>query len=200
MADLFHPKLLTGHYKSIFETKYLNPILKNQSVEVIVIKKDTPGGKEFLRILHTLTGLAKQENQEFQIRNLLCHAWLILMREISAQRLHDPVPALYAHERIKNILSFIQKHYAEKITLTDLASNAGISEKECIRSFKNTFRKTPVDYLIEYRIEQAKHLLKETDEPVTNIAFMTGFHNSAYFSKTFKKYTQTTPRQYRQSP
>jgi len=56
-----------------------------------------------------------------------------------------------------------------------------------------------VDYLIHYRIEQAKRLLRETDESVTNIAFMTGFHNSAYFGKMFKKLTGMTPGKFRQT-
>lgn len=196
-AHLFHPTLITGHYRSIYETKYLNPVLKNQSIEVVIIKENTPTGKEFLRLLLTLTKLSKQENQEFEIRNLLCQTWLVLMKEIELQRRNNPAPASYVHERMKNILSFIHKHYSEKISLADLAAHAGISEKECIRSFKNTFHRTPVDYLVEYRIEQAKRLLKETDEPITNIAFMTGFNNSAYFGKTFKKYTQITPKEWR---
>ena len=53
-----------------------------------------------------------------------------------------------------------------------------------------------MDYLIHYRIEQAKRLLRETDEPVTNIAFMTGFHSSAYFGKIFKKSIGRTPQEF----
>ena len=56
-----------------------------------------------------------------------------------------------------------------------------------------------MDYLIHYRIEQAKRLLTETDEPGTNIAFMTGFHSSAYFGKIFKKYLNVTPKEFRQA-
>lgn len=56
-----------------------------------------------------------------------------------------------------------------------------------------------MDYLIQYHIEQAKRLLLETDEPVTGIAFMTGFNSSAYFSKTFKQYQHATPTEFRQS-
>lgn len=198
-AHLFHPILLGGHYKSIFETKYLNPILKNRLVEVAIIKENTESGKNFLRLLHALTRLVKTADAEFEIRNLLSQAWTVLVQEIEVQRRKELFETPSRHERTKDILSFIHKHYQEKITISDISAHAGISEKECIRSFKNTFHQTPTDYLIQYRVEQAKRLLLETDEPVTNIAFMTGFNNSAYFGKTFKKYTQSTPKEFRRS-
>ena len=196
-AHLFHPILLTGYYRSIFETKYLNPVLKDQSIEVLIIKESTKSGKEFIKILHQLAQINQEENREFEIRSLLSKAFLVLIEEIKFQKSHQSIPSLYSHERTKQMLSFIHQHYAEKISLQDLSDHAGLSTKECIRLFKNTFHQTPMDYLISYRIEQAKDLLKNTEEPVTNIAFMTGFQNSAYFSKTFKKYTDLTPKQYR---
>lgn len=198
-AHLFHPILLAGHYRSIYETKYLNPILKNQSIEVMIIKENTESGREFLRLLHALTRLNHTENAEFQIRILLSQAWTVLMREIEMQRLKGGLHASYHADRIKDILSFLHNHYQEKITMSDISAHANVSTKECIRSFKNAFHQTPMDYLIRYRIEQAKKLLRETDEPITDIAFMTGFQNSAYFSKTFKKYTDNTPKEYRYS-
>lgn len=198
-AHLFHPILLAGHFRSIYETKYLNPVLKNQSIEVLIIRENTKSGKDFLNILHALTRLNTAENAEFQIRSLLSQAWGILVEEIAVQQQNNKLPAAYIKERTKNIISFMHKHYSEKITIADISAYAGISTKECIRTFKNTFHQTPMDYLIHYRIEQARHLLKETDEPVTNIAFMTGFQNSAYFSKTFKKYSNLTPKEFRKN-
>ena len=198
-AHLFHPILLTEHFRSIYETKYLNPVLKNQSVEVVIIRGNTGSGKEFLKLLHTLTRLNNEEHAEFQIRNLLSEGWTLLVQELEMQRQKNLFQTPSAHERTKDILSFIHKHFKEKITIADISVYAGISTKECIRLFKNTFHQTPMDYLIRYRIEQAKRLLAETDAPVTNIAFMTGFQNSAYFSKTFKKYLKMTPKEFRQS-
>lgn len=198
-AHLFHPILLTGHYRSIFETKYLNPILKNRSVEVVIVKENTESGKSFLKFLRALTRLAETANAEFEIRSLLSRAWTVLVQEIEIQRQKELFETPSRHERTKDILSFIHKHYQEKITIADISGHAGISARECIRSFKNTFHQTPMDYLIQYRVEQAKRLLLETEEPVTNIAFMTGFNNSAYFGKTFKKYTQSTPKEFRRS-
>lgn len=199
-AHLFHPILLAGHYRSVYETKYLNPILKNQAIEVIVFRESTPCGKQLLHILRTLTRLQgkSDSDKEFTIRNLLSQAWLLLMQEINRQQNLPPRPAVSSsQERAKRTLRFLHAHYAEPITIAEMASHIGVSSKECIRSFKTTFHQTPTEYLIAYRVEQAKRLLRETDEPITNIAFLTGFHSSAYFSKIFKKSLLCTPKEYR---
>lgn len=197
-AHLFHPVLLIGHFRSVFQTKYLNPVLQNQSIEIMIIKKDTQSGKEFLRLLHKLTELFHEKDQEFRIRSTLGQAWMVLMDEIAIQQTTKNASVFYKQERLKSMLNYLHTNYAKRLTLADLAKHAGVSEKECIRSFKAFFHQTPIEYLIEYRIEQAKRLLRETDEPVTNIAFMTGFNNSAYFGKTFRKIAQMTPKEYRQ--
>lgn len=196
-AHLFHPILLAGHYRSVFETKYLNPVLKNLSLEILIVREDSRSGKEFLKILYALTQLNGAADSEFEIRSLLSQAWKYLMEEIELQK--KKLQPLYIQDRTKDMLRYIHKHYHEKFSIADIASHVGVSEKECIRSFKNTFHQTPMDYLIHYRIEQAKRLLAETDEPVTDIAFMTGFQSSAYFTKTFRKLTGVTPTEFRKA-
>lgn len=195
-AHLFHPVLLAGHFRSVFETKYLNPVLKDQSLEVLILKEDTASGREFLRLLRTLDGLDGGAEQEFQVRNLLSQAWLVLLEELQLQqKKHQP---LYVQDRTRDMLRYLHQHYGEKITVADLAAQVGVSERECIRSFKSVFHQTPMDYLIHYRIEQAKRLLTQTEASVTEIAFRTGFQSSAYFTKTFRTLQGQTPTVFRQ--
>lgn len=196
-AHLFHPILLAGHYRSVFQTKYLDPVLKDQSIEILILREDTESGREFLAILHQLTQLYGQADTEFEVRSLLSRGWLALLREIRAQKQNNRIQSLHTQDRVKDMLGFLHKHYAEKISMQDIAAHTNLSSRECIRSFKSMLHQTPMDYLIHYRIEQAKRLLRESDALVTEIAFQTGFQNSAYFSKTFKKYVGTTPKLFR---
>lgn len=195
-AHLFNPVLLGGHFNSVFTTKYLNPILNDRSIEVLIIRKTTPSGKQFIQLLHKLTDLDEQENQEFQIRNVLSQAWLVLQQEIEIQRREHRIND-GPRERAQNILSYLQHRYTEKITITDIAKYVNVSSKECIRSFKHVFQQTPIEYLMSYRIEQAKKQLKNTKDPITLIAFQTGFNTGAYFSKVFKERVGITPKKYR---
>lgn len=198
-AHLFHPVLLAGHFRSAFQTKYLDPVLKDQSVEILIIHEDTESGREFLDVLHRLTRLYGQENTEFEVRSLLSKGWLAMMREIEVQKQSRKATPQHAYERMRNMLSYVHGHYGEKITVEGIAARGNVSTRECIRSFKNTVHDTPTEYLIRYRIEQAKRMLRETELPITEIAFRVGFQNSAYFSKTFKIHTQTTPKEFRKA-
>lgn len=194
-AHLFHPILLAGHYRSIFETKYLSPVLKDHTLEVLVIREDTKSGREFLQLLHRLTRLSRTADAEFEIRSTLSQAWCVLLDIVRLQR-EKPQP-LYAQDRARSMLRYLHQHYPDRITIADLAAHAGVSEKECIRSFKHTVHQTPMEYLICYRIEQAKRLLTQSETSITNIAFCTGFQSSAYFAKTFRKLTGVTPKEFR---
>lgn len=196
-AHLFHPILLGGYFNSVFATKYLNPVLNDRSIEVLIIREATPTGHRFINLLHQLTELNGHPNQEFQIRNLLSQAWLVLQQEIIFQRQHHQLQE-NPRERTKNILEFLHQHYAEKITIHEIAQSVNVSEKECIRSFKRTFHQTPIDYLVNYRVQQAKRQLHTTNDSITSIAMQTGFSSSAYFSKVFKERVGETPKSYRQ--
>lgn len=58
-------------------------------------------------------------------------------------------------------------------------------------------RKPPVEYLMDYRLDMAKKLLKETKLSVTEVGLQTGFSSSAYFGKVFREKTGITPAKYR---
>ena len=59
------------------------------------------------------------------------------------------------------------------------------------------YNKTPIQFLTEQRIEQAKKSLRQNKSPITEIATNVGYYDSIYFAYVFKKYTGMTPSQYR---
>lgn len=196
-AHLFDPVLLSGYYHSIYATKYLDPILNNRSIDVLIIKDTNPTGQKFIQLLKKLTKLSDQPNQEFQIRNLLSELWLVLIQEIHFQEQQHRLK-ISNRERSKNILAYLHHHYAEKITIQDIANYVNVSPKECIRDFKRDFHQTPIKYLLGYRIEKAREMLRNTKKPITDIAMQTGFNSSAYFGKTFKEQVGEAPSEYRE--
>lgn len=100
---------------------------------------------------------------------------------------------------MRGVVSFIEMNYAEKISLDMLARKAGMSPKYFCSVFYKITQKTPVEYLNAYRIECACEKLITTGQSVTDIAFSCGFNDLSYFTKTFKKYKNTTPLRYRRS-
>ena len=101
--------------------------------------------------------------------------------------------------RMQKILRYIAEHYAEDLTLKDLADSANISKSECSRCFRLSLNTTPCKYLTEYRLAQAAELLKRTDESVGNIAARVGFCQISHFGKCFKEKTGCSPRAYRET-
>ena len=103
-------------------------------------------------------------------------------------------------EHLKKALEVIENHYADCITLEDLAQAAGMNSKYFCRYFKDMTHRTPVDYLNYYRIEQACFKLVTSNESIADIGLSCGFNDVSYFIKTFKKYKGMTPKKYLRAP
>ena len=102
-------------------------------------------------------------------------------------------------KQLKSSLRFIHSNFNRTITLTELASEAGMSPKYFCRFFKEMVNRTPIDYLNFYRIERACQLLSKNEKSITEIAFDCGFNDLSYFIKIFKKHKGVSPKQYQKS-
>ena len=95
---------------------------------------------------------------------------------------------------------YIRQHYAEKITLNDVAKMVYLSPAYFSRVFKKETGTTFNSFLNEVRIEKSKSLLRNNDLKMVDIALMVGFESQSYFTKVFKKPTGVSPLQYRYTP
>lgn len=78
-----------------------------------------------------------------------------------------------------------------------LASVSGVSEAHFARSFKDAFGVPPHRYLLTRRIERAKALLRDTDQPIIDIAFQTGWSSLGTFGRVFRDITGESPTELR---
>jgi transcriptional regulator GlxA family with amidase domain len=78
-----------------------------------------------------------------------------------------------------------------------LARVSGVSEAHFARSFKEAFGVPPHRYLLTRRIERATALLRDTDQPIIDIAFQTGWRSLGTFGRTFRDITGESPRDFR---
>lgn len=92
---------------------------------------------------------------------------------------------------------YMEEHYAEKITVNYLADLGNLSVSSFNRMFKKETQMTPMDYLMEIRLEQSKKLLRRKEIPITEIAMRCGFNSSAHYSAMFRKNCGKTPTEYR---
>lgn len=196
-SHLFHPVFLGGHFKSVYETKYLDPVIQNKNLDMLPLRGENSTQKQLLSKLRQLSQLQSQPDVEFQTRNLVSEIWLLLLQELQHTQLKaSPVKN---QDRILTMLSFIQENYAQKLTLQQIADASAISTRECLRCFQNAIRQSPMEYLIDYRVQAAAKLLETTTLTVSEIAMRTGWGSSAYFTKTFRSIRGKTPNAYRKA-
>lgn len=101
--------------------------------------------------------------------------------------------------KIMTALDYIHRNYKEDLTLGKLASKLDISPIYLSQLFKKELNKTFLEYLTFYRIEEAKRLISNSNLTMYQIAEMTGFRTSQYFSYVFKRVTGMSPVEYRES-
>lgn len=98
------------------------------------------------------------------------------------------------------VIEYINTHYTEELTLERLCTAAGgLSEQYLCRVFKQSTGMRPVEYILKKRIDIARSYLETTDMPIPEVAEKTGFHNTSYFYRNFKKFTGTSPLLCRQN-
>jgi YesN/AraC family two-component response regulator len=103
---------------------------------------------------------------------------------------------LMSHE-IKRALAFIDDHYKENIRLKYIADRVNLSSYYFSRLFKKEVGVNLSQYILHKRLEIAKKMLEETDQSIVDISASVGFQEHNYFGKIFKRFTGTTPSEYR---
>jgi AraC-like DNA-binding protein len=101
-------------------------------------------------------------------------------------------PKMYLYRRLVQAKLFIDTRFAEPIDLGLIADEASFSKFHFIKLFKNTYRRTPHQYLIFVRIQKAMELL-EMGRPVSEVCYAVGFESLGSFSLLFKRVAGVTP-------
>ena len=99
--------------------------------------------------------------------------------------------------KLKKVLSYTKEHFAEKISVSEAASQCSLSESRFMTFFKNQTGTSYVQYLNDYRLEAAAAQIQNSHTPVTDVALQNGFENISYFIRSFKKKFGCTPLSYR---
>jgi AraC-like DNA-binding protein len=109
--------------------------------------------------------------------------------------MEDQYPKWYLYRRIVKAKLFIDRFYADRIDLGNIADEAHFSKYHFIRLFKSVYGKTPNQYLAGVRIDRAKHLLR-SGTSVRQACFSVGYESVSTFSSLFTATVGVTPSQY----
>lgn len=121
------------------------------------------------------------------------------MLALCARGILAQAEATSARQVILQAAETLRKNYQQELCLADLLAEAHMSKSYFLRLFRRYMGTTPYNYLVNFRITQAKELLVLTDHSVSEIAQEAGFGDASNFSTRFAKATGQSPLQYRKS-
>ena len=190
------PSYFLAFYAESPAKDFVDSVITNDRFPLVHFTPAVGWHKEITTILQQLVQLEKDKTifYVYEVLVKLSSLWLIMRKNIT---LPQEQKESVIHLRMQKILRFIEEHFSEDITLSDLSASANISKSECSRCFKVSMDTTPYKYLTEYRLSKAAQLLAKTNEPVGNIAVAVGFHQMSHFGKCFKEKTGYSPKEYR---
>ncbi len=110
----------------------------------------------------------------------------------------EPPNSQFSRQRKIYLEEFIESHLSEKLTVKLLAHNCQLSEAYFARCFKNTFKRSPHDYVVERRLSKARTALQRNKNNLMDIALDAGFSSHAHMSYVFQQKLGIAPSRFRQ--
>lgn len=162
-----------------------------------------------LEIVDTLLGAENQPEKKLELR--LHYQQMILdsnscweiyncLQQILEDRIEDFTQKRKWRNKslIEKAQKFIEKHYAQQISLEDVAEHVNLSPAYFSSVFKQEMGQSFVEALNSIRIKRAKKLLADPTLNVSEVGYKVGFNSQGYFTRVFKKITKLTPSQWRE--
>ncbi|MFC3886279.1 helix-turn-helix domain-containing protein [Bacillus songklensis] len=178
-------------------TSYVNPFIQATNLPYLHLDTKELWTKNILDAIVKINQLMQQKPPyyEIDITIQLTLIWKNLI--INGFQLEYEQMEMLKNHRMKQMLNWIHTHYAEKILLDDIASAGQLSRSECCRYFKRILKKTPLNYVTDYRIQKSLILLQQSESSVTDVAYQVGFNSTSYFINQFRKSMNMTPLTYK---
>ncbi len=198
MTFFVHPKLLSSFPGSVIERKYMKPFVENSEFESMVLTGSVPWQSVVLDRLRKIYEISSSQYQGYELDVMLEYMmiWKSITASVPASKIGAKASAGGNSHRMKAILTYIHDHYADRITLDELAATISLSRNECSRFFKRNANCSPFEYILDYRISKGSELLRSGDRTVKEVAYEVGFHDVSYFITCFKNRTRYTPKEY----
>ena len=197
----FSPKWIKGVLTELDSLYLLATFqkLKNHLIRT----KESQDSKELERVIRRLAEVKQafdmgEPTKETELKVLLIQV-LIMVHELGeTESLTVPKEKSYKEGHAENITTYIQTNYKEKLTINSIAHSLNLSKSYVSHVFKEITGFTVMEYVMGYRLTQAKYLLEmKPDEALKEIAFASGFESASHFSRYFRDKMGVTAGEYR---
>lgn len=197
-SGVFQPRLVGG-MDTVFWQKLIRPLLQPGTPPFFLLDEAVPWQRQVLLCLREAwKGVADESfDYENRVRYHLTAALRLLITQCVSGKVKVSEQEQIASERMKQMLRYVEEHYAEELTVEKLADCVALSESACLRSFRQFLGITPIQYVKQYRVEKAAELLRSTRLKTGEIGAECGFTDGSYFIKIFREIKHCTPKEYR---
>jgi len=187
----------------LFDEAFFNSIISDafKQKNLLFRNENYPVSIELYSLIKMFIRESTMDSPEknIMLQNLGHTIALLIFRDIKRDSglSHLDRPFKAGINKIQKVVEYIKENYQKECTLEELSKVAGISRYYLIRIFKDCMGKTPYDYLLDIRIENAKLLLAKENISITDICHECGFNNMSHFIRMFKKKIGMTPSIYK---
>ena len=197
---IFSPDLLCSKDDIIRKT-YIDPVINNCSFPFVKLSPEISWQNKTLKLCENAWQQGAYEHKDYplNVKADLSQVFALIidhMDFISEENIYTG-NSKKDESRIKKAIVFIENNYDSFIGIKDIAKSADISVSTCLRLFKDILCTTPIQYLINYRVQKAVEKMKlNIKKPISEAAYECGFSDAAYFNRRFKKIYGCTPTEY----
>lgn len=200
----FMGKLLFPDSNTTLATQYMHPLLISPELRYIHISAEDPLKSRMIQLIKQVIHIyyMKQPGSELMILSKLYALWSELNEYLQQYPSVSPISGLSIsdYDRVTAAIHYIAEHYADPLTLEDIANTIHVSKSECCRCFKRIVSISPIEFLIQYRVMEAIRKMQTKEavaKSISQLSASVGFNNASYFNKQFKHHTNYTPLEYR---
>ncbi len=190
------PSLLCA--SSAFEYDFVMPVISCASLPYIFLEPQILWQSRITELIKNIYAYKGTKTLPLRTQKAFFEIWTILWENLSFETAEGQKESEDLNIT-RNMVDFIQKNYAEKLTLAQIAEAGAVGQSKCCKLFSRYFDKSPIVYLNRYRLNKSLELLRNTDLSITETALSTGFSGASYYAETFKKYFGKSPTEFRQA-
>jgi AraC-like DNA-binding protein len=164
--------------------------LIHRNGSVFDLPNDSPVISCFWRLYEYIR---EQDDPSQEIITVKIYEWIVKFLQLGTAK----GASLEAKSLIDSAKRFMQNHLHVTLSLDEVAYQVGVSKHYLCRVFRKHDEEPPLEYWRKRRMEASALMLRTTEEPITQIAALYGFNNLDYFGKTFRRYFEVSPSEYR---
>lgn len=189
---VFHLNYLGGNSTDICSTRYLAPMMHQEFSMPFLVTKRHPAYVSLKKMICQISTLYDEAvfGYELALKSIFLQAVFLLLQD--SRKITSPDSGTPS-DKLKHVLDYIEIHYAESISVSDLAKLCYFSDYHFMRFFKKHMNMTCVEYINNLRLEKSVELFEQGNTSILDVSLSVGFRNLSYFHRAFKKKYHMTP-------